>query len=416
MASYHGTLAAVRCLGSHGVTVTVADASVLAKAAWSKYATRAERCPDVEKPARFVPWLLQYGERNPGHVLYPTSDDVAFLYALYEAELRKHYLLWQPPMTVIYGLLNKRILADSCARVGVATPRSWFPQDEDELLRMGETLSYPILIKPQTQVLYWPHAKGLVAESRSMLRPMYEKFRRDAGYARELLAFDPGASRPVLQAYFASAVDSIYSVSGFVDETAELWVARSSRKVLQRPRQLGVGLAFEEAPLDPDVAERLRSLCKSVGYYGVFEAEFIVDDGRHMLIDFNPRFYGQMGFEIARDLPLPMMVYAAATGDRERLRELVEAARNVPEQQGRVFCNRLELRALLRQQRLGGHLTKADVEHWERWLTDHAGKLSDAVLDPEDPRPAYAHVAQEIYGYVRHPRSFIRQVRSNARQ
>jgi hypothetical protein len=94
----------------------------------------------------------------------------------------------------------------------------------------------------------------------------------------------------------------------------------------------------------------------------------------------------------------------------------VEKARAVPEQQGRVFCNRLELRALLRQQRLGGHLTKQDVEHWERWLTEHAGKLSDAVLDPEDPRPAYAHVAQEIYGYVRHPRSFIRQVRSNARQ
>jgi D-aspartate ligase len=412
MASYHGTLAAVRCLGAHGVPVTVADDSFLSKAAWSKYATRRERCPPVQKAERFVSWLLEFGERNPGHVLYPTSDDVAWLVALNVDKLRKNFFLYQPPVEIIYGLLNKQRLAPYCAAAGLDMPPSWFPKDDAHLLELGKTLPYPVLLKPQTQILYWPHAKGLVVESHAALRATYEKFRRDAGYAPELLAYDPQVSRPVLQTYFASAIDSIYSMSGFVDETFTLSVARSSRKVLQRPRQLGVGLCFEEAPLNRDIEARILALCKNIGYYGVFEAEFIVDSGRHLLIDFNPRFYGQMAFEIARDLPLPMLVHAAATGQKDLLKSEVEKARKAPEQTGRVFCNRLELRSLLRQQRLGRRLTKADATHWEVWLKEHEGRLSDAILDPADQRPAYAHVTQELAGYLRHPRSFIRQVRA----
>src|SRR3954469_24780780 len=184
MASYHGTLAAVRSLGAHGIPVTVADSSFLAKAGWSRYATRRERCPPVEKPDRFIPWLLRFGERNPGHVLYPTSDDVAWLFALHEEALRKHFVLWQPPMKVIYGLLNKRLLDGACAAVGLSMPPSWFPDDGGELRGRGATRPSPIPLKPQTQILYWPHAKGLVVESRDALQAFYEKFRRDAGYAR----------------------------------------------------------------------------------------------------------------------------------------------------------------------------------------------------------------------------------------
>jgi D-aspartate ligase len=294
-------------------------------------------------------------------------------------------------------------------------PPSWVAKDDGELLRLGEILPYPVLIKPQTQILYWPHAKGLVVESRETLQATYEKFRRDAGYAQKLLDFDPQVTRPLLQAYFSSAVDSIYSLSGFVDDTFQLSVARASRKVLQRPRQLGVGLCFEEAPLDEAIVAKVLALCKSIGYYGVFEAEFIVDSGRHLLIDFNPRFYGQMAFEIARDVPLPLFVYAAATGQRELLKSEVEKARSAPAEQGRVFCNRLELGALLKQQQLGGHVNKADLDRWQQWLTSHEGRLSDAILDASDKKPAVAHITQEVFGYLRHPRSFIRQVRSNAK-
>ena len=95
----------------------------------------------------------------------------------------------------------------------------------------------------------------------------------------------------------------------------------------------------------PELAAGLERLVARVGFSGVFEAEFIDPQGQAVLIDFNPRFYNQMGFDIARGLPLPLLAYYDALGShaepegalrdpegsgaagRPRLREPVLAAR-----------------------------------------------------------------------------------------
>jgi predicted ATP-grasp superfamily ATP-dependent carboligase len=184
---------------------------------------------------------------------------------------------------------------------------------------------------------------------------------------------------------------------------------RASRKVLQRPRLLGVGLCFEEAEVSGPLAEQVRALCKHLGYYGVFEIEFIEDSGRFLLIDFNPRYYGQMGFDIARGLPLPLLTYQAALGRRETLRTAVDRARDAGTIDGRAYCNRFELAFLLRAQRLACLMNLADASRWKAWLAAHAGKLTDAVVDPRDRKPWLAYVASEMLQYLLHPRSFFKQ-------
>src|SRR5690242_812950 len=47
MPAYGGTLAAARCLGERGVSVTMAGDTLLAPARWSRYVTRWETCPPV---------------------------------------------------------------------------------------------------------------------------------------------------------------------------------------------------------------------------------------------------------------------------------------------------------------------------------------------------------------------------------
>jgi hypothetical protein len=47
-------------------------------------------------------------------------------------------------------------------------------------------------------------------------------------------------------------------------------------------------------------------LCERIGYYGAFELEFVVTQGRMLLIDFNGRFYNQLAF----GMDLPKLVYA----------------------------------------------------------------------------------------------------------
>jgi len=409
MASYSGTLAAARCLGAHGVPVTVADPDLLAMARWSRHATRRVFCPPVQRADRFLPWLLEFGRRFPGHVLYPTSDDTAWLYALHAGELGGSFRLYQPPVEALYTLLNKRRLRQACTRAGIECPRTAFPQDASEVRKLGAEVGFPLIIKPQTQILFWPHAKGALASSPEDLAAGYEGFVRRTAYARAVLEYDPGVAHPMLQAYVPGAAEGIYNLSGFVDESGDLFAVRASRKVLQRPRRLGVGLCFQEASVDPSLAAKLHLLCRQVRYHGVFEAEFVEDRGRFLLIDFNPRYYGQMAFDIGRGLPLATLAHRGALGQREGLRLLLEEAARVPLQARgeKVFCNGIELRMLLRIQRLWGAMAPAELARWRSWLQGSPDRRIDAILDREDRGPAVAKVMSELLSLVRHPRSTL---------
>jgi hypothetical protein len=117
------------------------------------------------------------------------------------------------------------------------------------------------------------------------------------------------------------------------------------------------------------------------GYYGAFEVEFIRQGPRFLLLDFNPRFYGQMAFDIARGVPLPLFVYEAARRRRDRLREIVERARTVPEGSA-AFCNRIDFSLLLRLQRLTASMEAPEEAQWRAWLASRNGAVTDAVIDP----------------------------------
>ena len=144
---------------------------------------------------------------------------------------------------------------------------------------------------------------------------------------------------PMLQRYHPEAMKKIYSLSGFRDMSGSHIVMQAALKILQQPRHLGIGLCFEEAEVIPDLAQQTIRLCERIGYYGAFELEFIVAQGRMLLIDFNGRFYNQLAFDIARGMDLPGMVYAGATGATEELERLVSRVPPPDKERSLVFCN-----------------------------------------------------------------------------
>ena len=58
----------------------------------------------------------------------------------------------------------------------------------------------------------------------------------------------------------------------------------------------------------PEIRESVRRICEATGYHGAFEVEFIPSADGDLLMDFNPRYYGQMQLEISRGLPIPELV------------------------------------------------------------------------------------------------------------
>jgi predicted ATP-grasp superfamily ATP-dependent carboligase len=408
MAGYHGSLAALRCLGRAGISVTVAADRFGLPAAWSRWTRRRVRCPDVRDAEQFIDWLLEFGSREPGYVLYPTSDDLAYLFALHRDLLVPWFRLYQPPLATILGLLDKKSLIEAAERAGIETPRTYFAGDDAELEWIARNARFPLLIKPRTQVLFRTRNKGVRVERQTDLTRAYHAYVRANSYLPLLLRERSDIARPMLQEYECGAETNTESVAGFVDESGELFVVRGARKMLQYPRRAGIGVCFEDAEVDPDGVRSIAALCRETGYFGVFESEFIRVNGRRLLIDFNPRYYNQMAFEIARGLPLPLLTYAAAIGDREWLRQTVCAAHSTVTPGPTAWCHRFVFWMLVGSQRLSRSASADEVRKWRAWFEEHRSRIVDPAVEGDDRLPGLMDVLLQLRPLLSHPRAFLR--------
>ncbi|MBX3201101.1 MAG: carbamoyl-phosphate synthase [Labilithrix sp.] len=400
-ADYYGTLAAARAYGKAGIRVTMADERRRARALWSRHVAEKLVHPPLSRPAELVDWLVAWGTKNPGTVLYPPNDHLAWLFAAERERLSKAFAMFSPSEEAVFALLDKKRLHAACGRVGIDVPRTLEASDA------GRDVPLPVLLKPRTQVYLTGGIKGFIARDRAELDAELARFRQLVTFDPILAERHPDIAEPMLQEYLPAAETNIASVSGFVDAGGAI-VVRSATKVLQRPRKVGIGLCFEGRAPEPELVDKLAALCKDVGYHGAFEAEFIVDGERRLLIDVNPRFYSQMGFDVARGLPLPMLVYHAARGEHDRVREAVARAAAWAARGDEVYCHKTMLDLVLGLQGLSGQMTRAEVRRWRAWYTRHRSGATDAVRDADDRMPAVVDAAEWVRHFARYPRSFVR--------
>src|SRR5450755_2287847 len=161
-AGYYGTLAAARCLGRAGVPVVVAAPSRLAPVRFSRHVTRGHVCPAVNRVDRFVEWLEELGAREGEHVIYPTSDEVAYVLSAHKDVLSKHFTLFQPGLETILRVLDKKSLLEEARKAGFDVPETWSPEGPLDFERALRTAEGPLMIKPRTQIFSLTHRKGVV--------------------------------------------------------------------------------------------------------------------------------------------------------------------------------------------------------------------------------------------------------------
>jgi predicted ATP-grasp superfamily ATP-dependent carboligase len=354
-------------------------------------------------------WLLAFGRDGPRRAIYATSDVVSFALADRREELSSVFDMYQPDLNTIMCILDKGLLHKHAQAVGMDTPETWLPQSADEAERIIREVGGTIVVKPRSQLSLRTGAKGLLINaSGTNGRTVYDNLLRQVGHDNNFIRRFPGAKIPMLQRYHPEAIEQIYSLSGFRDVSGTHVIMRAALKILQRPRQLGIGLCFVEADVLPALAEQTILLCERIGYYGAFELEFIVVAGRMLLIDFNGRLYNQLAFDIARGMDLPRLVYAGATRKPEELTRLVQAGSKKGE--SLVFCDSFGLSLTVAAQRLFGKMSYVEANRWREWHTDADGRLVDAVRDADDPIPALVDGAARIWKSIRYFRSFVKEM------
>jgi D-aspartate ligase len=340
--------------------------------------------------------------RNPGCVLCPTSDDVAFLVAAHVESLRPLFRLFTPSRDALLQMLDKSRLAEAADRAGLKSPETWSPRTEDELRAIVSELPLPVLVKPRAHVLSQVLGKPVLIRRREDIVPAWRAVRH--ADARQVATTGiPDLAVPILQARHAVS-ERIYTVDGFVDASGTIVAAAACVKTMQLPRRSGPGICFETAPMEAHVLAGLQRLCRLTRYRGVFDAEFLIAGEDKLLIDFNPRFYHHMAFEIERNLPLPWLAYLAAIDDQPGLRLAIAALAVEGIRPGRIYAHRFLVATLLTAQRAVRGMTSAEVRRWWEWIA-HADQLTNPAYVPGDPMPACAEIAY----WLRRPRSFLRK-------
>ncbi len=395
-AASSGTIAAVRHFGAHNIDVGVISSQCLGAAAWSRHAARTYSAPPESDSQRFLERLLAIGAADPGRILLPTSDETAWLYTENAAELGRYFRVAQPSIATLLNILDKKLFADAAVRAGLAVLPTWDPRNIDDVAVLAPTLPYPILIKPRTHVHRLRNDKGIVVESAPDLISQYRRFvdREQVRAADSSLL--PDASLPILQQFVRVGSEGVHSVTGFIDRTGELFVTRCATKVFQRSRPVGVGVCFESRRSDPELPNAVSRLCRELDYFGIFEVEFLWFDGRWAAIDFNPRLFNQIGMDICRGMPLPLLACLEAAGKTSMLRDAVAQAQEENDEQA-VFYDRFTLRAILFAQTITLRISDKDRAYWHAWMKKHAGRAIDFAADDSDPIPGIIHALSEIY-------------------
>lgn len=402
-----GTIAAVRQLAKSGVRIGLISSQRLCAASWSRFVSRSYSGPIERESQKFLDLLLSIGAKSPGQVLLPTSDQTAWLYASNASLLEQHFRLKQPQVETLRRIMDKNLLSAAVIKAGLAVLPTWELRTYQDVLAAAQNLLYPILIKPRTQVHRVQNDKGVVVYSRAELLEAFQRFtfrERSGGEELDL----PDARIPLLQHFVDIGPEGVHSVSGYIDQTGELFVTRHAAKVLQRSLPAGVGVCFESRPADPELSESVRSLCRELGYFGIFEVEFIRFGDRWAVIDFNPRLFNQAGMDAHRGMPLSLMAYLDAAGKNKELRELVAASQEAGQYRPTVFYDRFTLWAILTAKTLTMRASSGELGYWRSWTRRNAGHSVDFALDMTDPMPGVIHAISETILGIRAFRRFLR--------
>jgi D-aspartate ligase len=277
--------------------------------------------------------------------------------------------------------------------------------------KLAQTIDVDVMVKPKSQIQFASKTKGSAVPSGRSMVDVYLQFVRDNHYGPEISAHDADIGWPMLQAYHDSQTHQIYGLSGFSDLSGRPPLMRGANKLLQSPKNMGVGVCFEAAAVNCALAERVQHLIRDLNYYGMFDIEFIEHEGKFLLIDFNPRAYKQMAFEIARGLPLPYMHYLAALDDQARLADVYQAASDWQQRGDEAYCDGLHLSLLNAVQSARQLIGGSKSEGWGRWMRLRRNRLTDAVRQQKDPGPARLDALRHCLQPLRHPRRWLNNYR-----
>jgi D-aspartate ligase len=299
-------LGIVRSLGRRGVPVLVLD-DERSIAAASRFSSRVVRVASLREEDATLAALdaARAAHGLEGWVLYPTREETVATLARNHAALSRSFRVPTPGWESVQHAWDKRKTYRLAQELGVPTPRSWFPRDEEDLGDID--LDGPVILKPaiKEHFIYETRAKAWRADSGEDLRRLFRRARLIVGDGEVIVQeLVPGGGAQQF-AYCAL----------FKDGAALATMTVQRRR--QHPFDFGRASTFVETVALPALEEPSARFLRAIDYYGLVELEYKLDprDGRLKLLDVNARTWGYHSLGPAAGVDFPYLLFQDQLGE-----------------------------------------------------------------------------------------------------
>lgn len=290
MNMYYTGLGIARSLGRRGIPVIGLSAQRMGYGNFTRFA-KIVHCPDSRHEPEALLTRLQALGKEIGHrsVIFPTRDDDLVFLDRYREALEPYFILAVPERAALNICLSKWETYLWAEKTGVATPKCWFAETEEEVRRIAPGVTYPCVAKP-VAAHHWRQGGnwGLVGGRKAICVSSPEELL--AEYA--LIA--RADQRVLLQEMIPGEDDCLVIAACYLDRDSN-WVAGfNTQKLVQSPEGFGTGCIVQSVDR-PELFAPTLQLLQGMRFSGIAEVEYKWDSrtGSFRLIEINPRAWDQ---------------------------------------------------------------------------------------------------------------------------
>jgi predicted ATP-grasp superfamily ATP-dependent carboligase len=288
------SLAIVRSLGKKGFEIQCGEEFGLNLTRFSKYVKKSWIYPSPNSnPDAFIQEIKKITEQEKFDMIIPVRDDTTLLIAKHAQDLSHITNLYIAEYDAIRLLQDKAETIRIAQKCGVPHPRTWFPEETD-LKEILKNLKTPFLIR--ARISSGSRGIAFVRKADDFFE-QYESVKRDFG-------------EPMIQEYVQKK--SYCTACVLLDHHSDEVASFAYERVKEYPLSGGptvVGISCK----NDEVIGYAISLLKSIGWRGVAEVEFIIDQqGIPKLLEVNPRFWMPLNLAIQSGVDFPYLLYQLA--------------------------------------------------------------------------------------------------------
>ena len=211
--------------------------------------------------------ILSLADENT--LLFPTSDDyIDFIVERYDNFSTKMQI-GLPSLDIINTFNNKRNAYEYIQSLGIHQPISYCPNSFEDVLKLADTIEYPIVVKPA--IMHSFHKQFgkkayLCLDKDSLIEKV--KFIYENKYPINQL---------ILQEYLSGGAKTLYSYGVYAENgEPQAWIM--ANRIRQNPMDFGNSTTFAISCQILEIEESARKILSATKYTGLAEIEFMFDE------------------------------------------------------------------------------------------------------------------------------------------